>query len=239
MPISVHCIRDLYRHHGHALQSSKQWRHGRSTRSFTRPGYRQTWRRRGTRKAFISAVRSPCTSHANTGADATVIGRQTRTLLDGLPSLTEQDLRKSGQHGMYATLSWSTIHYKAVSDSMCPICFTPFLALLSEEETAIAMDSPAHPIEELGVTKLQRCGHVYCRKEWAIVTSVFIMAGHWTRNPFYSIRKWVEGGVRFLFLYPSQHSDTILLSVIPVHCAVENLWRTTRQASQKQHQKRR
>ena len=28
------------------------------------------------------------------------------------------------------------------------------------------MDSPAHPVEELGVTRLaQTCGHIFCRKE--------------------------------------------------------------------------
>ncbi|KAG5646607.1 hypothetical protein DXG03_002911 [Asterophora parasitica] len=50
----------------------------------------------------------------------------------------------------------------------CPICFNPYLAILAEEEMAIAMDSPAHPVEYLGVTKLSRswqCGHVFCRKE--------------------------------------------------------------------------
>ncbi|EEB87315.1 hypothetical protein MPER_15384, partial [Moniliophthora perniciosa FA553] len=35
-------------------------------------------------------------------------------------------------------------------DSICPICFTSLLVILAEEEMAIAMDSPAHSIEELG-----------------------------------------------------------------------------------------
>ncbi|KAK0242876.1 hypothetical protein EDD85DRAFT_307841 [Armillaria nabsnona] len=53
-------------------------------------------------------------------------------------------------------------------DSMCPICLTPFAALLAEEEMAVAMDSPALPIEELGVTRLSQewqCGHLFCRRD--------------------------------------------------------------------------
>ncbi|KAJ4478024.1 hypothetical protein J3R30DRAFT_2849494 [Lentinula aciculospora] len=41
-------------------------------------------------------------------------------------------------------------------------------ALLAEEETAVAMDSPAHPIEELGVTRLAesfQCNHLFCRRD--------------------------------------------------------------------------
>ncbi len=51
---------------------------------------------------------------------------------------------------------------------MCPICLTPFAALLAEEEMAVAMDSPALPIEELGVARLSQewqCGHLFCRRE--------------------------------------------------------------------------
>ena len=55
-------------------------------------------------------------------------------------------------------------------DSNCPICLTSLLAILAEEETAVAMDSPAHPIEELGVTRLaQTCGHIFCRKELSVL----------------------------------------------------------------------
>ena len=53
-------------------------------------------------------------------------------------------------------------------DSLCPICLTPYNVILSEEELALAMDSPAHPIEELGVAKLAQswqCGHLFCRRE--------------------------------------------------------------------------
>ena len=42
------------------------------------------------------------------------------------------------------------------ADSVCPICLTSLHAILAEEETAIAMESPAHPIEELGVTRLSQ-----------------------------------------------------------------------------------
>ena len=43
---------------------------------------------------------------------------------------------------------------------------TSLLAIVAEEEMALAMDSPAHaPPEELGVTRLDGCGHIFCRKE--------------------------------------------------------------------------
>lgn len=58
------------------------------------------------------------------------------------------------------------------ADSSCPICLTPFTTIITEEEMALAMDSPAHPIEELGVTRLTAtCGHVFCRKELSVVPS--------------------------------------------------------------------
>ena len=44
-----------------------------------------------------------------------------------------------------------------------------FLASLAEEEMAQAMDSPAQPAEDLGVTRLiDTCGHVFCRKELSL-----------------------------------------------------------------------
>ena len=40
------------------------------------------------------------------------------------------------------------------------------MTIVTEEEMALAMDSPANPVEELGVTRLaSTCGHVFCRKE--------------------------------------------------------------------------
>jgi len=76
---------------------------------------------------------------------------QIQDLLENLPRLTEKELVSSGHR-----------------DSLCPICLTPYLALLAEEESALAMESPAHPVEELGVTKLSQswqCGHLFCRRD--------------------------------------------------------------------------
>ncbi|KIM68566.1 hypothetical protein SCLCIDRAFT_1208755 [Scleroderma citrinum Foug A] len=70
-------------------------------------------------------------------------------LFRGLPTITETDLIADSKH-----------------DAVCPICYNTFVAIIAEEETSRAMDSPAHPVEELGVTKLERtCGHLFCRKE--------------------------------------------------------------------------
>ncbi|KAJ7129728.1 hypothetical protein C8R44DRAFT_777514 [Mycena epipterygia] len=85
---------------------------------------------------------------------------QSRKLVSGLPRLTEDQVRDLGHH-----------------DSLCPICFTPFVAILAEEETALAMDSPAYPVDELGVTKLAetwQCGHLFCRRD----ISKWILDGH-------------------------------------------------------------
>lgn len=63
------------------------------------------------------------------------------------------------------------------SDSLCPICLTPYNAILSEEEVALAMDSPAHPIEELGIVRLAQswqCGHIFCRRD----ITKWISSGH-------------------------------------------------------------
>ncbi|KAF8076342.1 hypothetical protein FPV67DRAFT_412463 [Lyophyllum atratum] len=76
---------------------------------------------------------------------------QIQELLENLPRLEEQDMTDLGHQ-----------------DSPCPICLTPYLAIIAEEEMALAMDSPAHPVEELGVTRLSRpwqCGHVFCRRD--------------------------------------------------------------------------
>ncbi|KAN0097397.1 hypothetical protein V8E55_001843 [Tylopilus felleus] len=75
--------------------------------------------------------------------------QQRQKLFGELPKMTETDLVTSGRQ-----------------DDVCPICFNTFLATLAEEEVARAMDSAAHPVEELGVTKLQNtCGHIFCRKD--------------------------------------------------------------------------
>ncbi|KAJ7700044.1 hypothetical protein B0H17DRAFT_1048345 [Mycena rosella] len=85
---------------------------------------------------------------------------QSRQLISGLPRLTERQVSDLGH-----------------DDSLCPICFTPFTAILAEEETALAMDSPAYPVDELGVTKLGetwQCGHLFCRRD----ISRWIHGGH-------------------------------------------------------------
>ncbi|KAJ7068221.1 hypothetical protein C8F01DRAFT_1117331 [Mycena amicta] len=85
---------------------------------------------------------------------------QRLSLISDLPRLTEQQIHDAGH-----------------KDSLCAICFTPYLALLAEEEAAEAMDSPAHPADELGVTKLAepwQCGHIFCRKD----ISKWILGGH-------------------------------------------------------------
>ncbi|KAF5393576.1 hypothetical protein D9757_000062 [Collybiopsis confluens] len=72
-------------------------------------------------------------------------------IISGLPQLTEKQVVQLGHQ-----------------ESVCPICFVPLLALLAEEETAIAMDSPAHPMESLGVTRLAeplQCNHIFCRRD--------------------------------------------------------------------------
>ncbi|KAI0732036.1 hypothetical protein C8Q72DRAFT_820436 [Fomitopsis betulina] len=70
-------------------------------------------------------------------------------LSEGLPRLTEQDLAAAGE-----------------MDSPCPICLTPFAAIIAEEEMALAMDTPAHPVEQLGVTRFKdTCRHIFCRKD--------------------------------------------------------------------------
>ncbi|KAF9055113.1 hypothetical protein BDZ89DRAFT_1055727 [Hymenopellis radicata] len=76
---------------------------------------------------------------------------QIQDLVECLPRLTEKQVIELGQ-----------------KDAICPICLTPLMALLAEEEMAIAMDSPAHPIEELGVARLAQkyqCGHLFCRRD--------------------------------------------------------------------------
>ncbi|KAA1466456.1 hypothetical protein DENSPDRAFT_34612 [Dentipellis sp. KUC8613] len=74
---------------------------------------------------------------------------QIQRLIDELPRLTEEDLEANGQY-----------------DGSCPICMNTYLAALAEEEMSQVMDSPAHPVENLGVTRLAKtCGHIFCRKD--------------------------------------------------------------------------
>lgn len=72
-----------------------------------------------------------------------------KKLISELPYITERDLAATGE-----------------LDNACPICFIPFSAILAEHEMAAVMDSPAQPVEELGITKLSKtCGHIFCRKD--------------------------------------------------------------------------
>jgi len=74
---------------------------------------------------------------------------QIKVIIERLPRLTEADLDRLGQR-----------------DSSCSICLNTFLACIAEEETAYVMDSPAQPVEDLGVTRLaDTCEHVFCRKD--------------------------------------------------------------------------
>jgi len=74
---------------------------------------------------------------------------QIEAIIEKLPRLTEADLERSGHR-----------------DSSCSICLNTFLASIAEEETAYVMDSPAQPVEDLGVTRLAgTCEHVFCRKD--------------------------------------------------------------------------
>jgi hypothetical protein len=72
----------------------------------------------------------------------------TSQLISALPRLTEEQIASGGH-----------------TDSCCPICLVPLLALVTEEEMALAMESPAHSIEDLGVTRLVQCGHHFCRRD--------------------------------------------------------------------------
>ncbi|KAG0709590.1 hypothetical protein DFH29DRAFT_884831 [Suillus ampliporus] len=75
--------------------------------------------------------------------------KRIQELVASLPKITETELKDLGH-----------------SESVCPICFNTFLAILAEEEMALVMDSPAHPVEELGVTRLhETCGHLFCRRD--------------------------------------------------------------------------
>ncbi|KAI0053590.1 hypothetical protein FA95DRAFT_1552077 [Auriscalpium vulgare] len=87
-------------------------------------------------------------TRTDTGSNR-LTAQQTQQIVDGLPHLTEEQLDELGHH-----------------ESSCPICMNTHLASIAEEELAMVMDSPAHPLETLGVTRLsQTCGHIFCRKD--------------------------------------------------------------------------
>jgi hypothetical protein len=75
----------------------------------------------------------------------------------------------------------------------------PFLAILAEEETASAMESPAFYSGELGVTRLSepwQCGHIFCRREFRILLFCHLVEPGLILTFFYnSIAKWIKTGV--------------------------------------------
>ncbi|ETW84012.1 hypothetical protein HETIRDRAFT_449601 [Heterobasidion irregulare TC 32-1] len=100
--------------------------------------------------------------------------RQIRELVESLPKLSEEEMDILGQH-----------------ESSCPICMNTFLASLAEEELALVMDSPAHPVEDLGVTRLSKtCGHFFCRKELSINDPIDLLHPH----RIIPILTWIRDG---------------------------------------------
>lgn len=103
--------------------------------------------------------------------------RRNAGYISSLPKLTEKDVATLQLSGKQAQWHLVPNCYRSrptfdITDSSCPVCIVPFMAILSEEEMALAMDSPAYAAEELGVTKLDKtCGHVFCRKEYVVSLS--------------------------------------------------------------------
>lgn len=96
------------------------------------------------------------------------------TLLEALPAVSEKELEKLGHTGTLRK-SVESIALISPSDSACSICMQPLLAILAEEETASAMESPAFYSGELGVTRLSQpwqCGHIFCRRELRVLSSL-------------------------------------------------------------------
>jgi len=94
------------------------------------------------------------------GGSSLSSSEQIDLLIDGLPHINEKQLADLGE-----------------KESSCPICFTSYLAIIAEEELALAMESPAHPVDMIGVTKLSQpwqCGHMFCRRD----ISKWIIDGH-------------------------------------------------------------
>ncbi|KAJ3876620.1 hypothetical protein F5051DRAFT_29229 [Lentinula edodes] len=89
-----------------------------------------------------------------------VLTREMDKIISKLPRLDEKQIIALGHE-----------------DSVCPICFLPLTTLLAEEKTGLAMDSPAYPIEELGIIRLAepyQCNHIFCRRD----ISRWVKEGH-------------------------------------------------------------
>jgi hypothetical protein len=101
-----------------------------------------------------------------------------------------------------------TVHRvdKSNSDSLCPICLNLLNVILEEEQVAIAMDSPAYPIEDLGVTMLSQtwqCGHIFCRRELGRLFFCVFFFFRGTEVTLSSISKWIQEAVSTLYLEKS------------------------------------
>ncbi|TFY83697.1 hypothetical protein EWM64_g319 [Hericium alpestre] len=126
--------------------------------TFTRPYYHNNYRGRGWGRVVVgewdtspTTTITDITSSTTTRTSTTTPDSMTmiEEIIAGLPRLSEEDLEACGQY-----------------DATCPICMNTYLAALAEEEMGLAMDSPAHATENLGVTRLAKtCGHVFCRKD--------------------------------------------------------------------------
>lgn len=94
------------------------------------------------------------------GGSGSLSADQIDELIKGLPHINEKQLADLGE-----------------KENSCPICFTPYLSLIAEEEMAWAMESPAHPADTIGVTKLSQpwqCGHMFCKRD----ITKWILDGH-------------------------------------------------------------
>ena len=73
------------------------------------------------------------------------------------------------------------------------------------------MDSPAQPVEDLGVTRLaDTCEHVFCRKELStsiVVTVHLHIASIADHNALLSLSAWIRGRVRIKCPCASKSAD--------------------------------
>jgi len=121
-----------------------------------------------------------------------------RILLEDVGTASAGRLSESERHKLIddlPKLSDAQVNKLDHKDAFCPICLNTFASLLAEEEMALAMDSPAYSVEELGITRMSQpwqCGHMFCRRD---------------------IVKWIQGGhdscplCRRLFIERTQDSQ--------------------------------
>lgn len=86
------------------------------------------------------------------------------------------------------------------ADERCPICQETFLSCIALEEMAYAMDTPAMSPYDYGVTKLPKCGHIFCRKEY-VTKSRRYSCTHtqltFVTDALISLSKWIISAVSF------------------------------------------